>query len=49
MTQYMYFKTGRKKVLQYNEQEIEKLQESISSIHVQVLEMQTSYSKYNLY
>ena len=44
----MYFKTGQKEVLQYNEQEIEELQESISSITVQLLEMQTSnsYSKY---
>ena len=45
----MYFKTGQKEVLQYNEQEIEELQESISSISVQFLEVQSSnsYSKYS--
>ena len=42
----MYFKTGRKEVLQNNEKEIEELQESISSISVQLLKMQPSYSKY---
>ena len=44
----MYFKTGRKEVLQCNEQEIGELQGSISSISVQLLEVQTSnsYSKY---
>ena len=42
----MYFKTGRKEVLQDNEKEIEGLQESISSISVQLLKMQLSYSKY---
>ena len=42
----MYFKTGRKEVLQNNEREIGKLQESISSISVQLLKMQPSYSKY---
>ena len=41
----MYFKTGRKEVLQYNKQEIEELQESISSITVQLLAMRP-YSKY---
>ena len=45
----MCFKTGRKEVLQYNEQEIEELQESISSISVQLLEVQSSnsYGKYS--
>ena len=44
----VYFKPGQKEVLQYNEQEIEELQESISSISEQLLEMQTLnfYSKY---
>ena len=41
----MYFKTGRKQILQYNEQEIEELQESISSISVQLFAMRP-YSKY---
>ena len=42
----MYFKTGRKEVRQYNEKEIERLQERISSISVQLLELKSSYSKY---
>ena len=46
----MYFKTGRKEVLQYNEQEIEELQESISSVSVRLLEIQSSnsYSKWHI-
>ena len=39
----MHFKTGQKEVLQHNEQEIEELQESISSISVQLLDSKYLY------